>query len=185
MSISIRFNAARQRSQYGALVKSEPMGLEAFPALFSSAKLLNCRQAVTIISGSEVEAPLSEIEPIQLRPRHAGGQTLTRNLGSAKEHQPVVAFDRLELSEILRVYGRAVAAGEWRDYAIDLSHDKATFCVYRRTSEWPLYRIEKAPKLARRQGSFSVIAATGLIVKRGNDLTRVLDVFNKKLEAVD
>ena len=97
----------------------------------------------------------------------------------------VVAFDRPELNEILRVYGRAVAAGEWRDYAIDLGAEKATFCVYRRTSEWPLYRIEKAPKLARKQGSFSVIAATGLILKRGNDLKRVLEVFNKKLEAVE
>lgn len=89
-------------------------------------------------------------------------------------------FDRRELGVILAVYGRKVAAGEWRDYALDFGREKATFSVYRRSSEWPLYRIEKNPKNARRQGAYSVISATGLILKRGHDLERVLEVLEKR-----
>src|SRR5689334_16301144 len=88
--------------------------------------------------------------------------------------QPNVTFERRELDRILRLYGRMVAAGEWRDYAIDFLKDRAVFSVFRRTSEVPLYRIEKNPKLARRQGAYSVISATGLIVRRGHELDRVL-----------
>lgn len=128
---------------------------------------------------------MSEIEPIQLRPSSSGRTTPGRSSGIHHDQPGVVAFDRLELSDILGVYGRMVAAGEWRDYAIDLGSEKATFSVFRRASEWPLYRIEKAPKLARKQGSYSVIAATGLILKRGNDLRRILNVFDRKLAAVE
>jgi hypothetical protein len=78
---------------------------------------------------------------------------------------------------ILAVYGRKVAAGEWRDYAIDLGRDKAVFSVFRRASEVPLFRIEKAPKLARKQGAYSVVAPAGLILKRGHELARVLSVL--------
>jgi len=85
-----------------------------------------------------------------------------------------VTFSRRELKRILDLYGRKVAAGEWRDYAIDFLKDRAVFSVFRRTSEVPLYRIEKNPKLARRQGAYSVISATGLIVRRGHELDRVL-----------
>jgi hypothetical protein len=94
-------------------------------------------------------------------------------------------FDRSELTEIFRVYGRKVALGEWRDYALDMSAEKAVFSVYRRSSEWPLFRIEKSPRLARKQGTYSVVAATGLILKRGHDLARVLGVLDKALRAVD
>mgnify|MGYP001766751514 CR=1 FL=1 len=97
----------------------------------------------------------------------------------------VVSFDRRELQVILNLYGRKVADGEWRDYAIDFSAQKAVFSVYRRACETPLYRIEKDPKLARRQGAFSVVAATGLILKRGADLARVLSVLDRKLRLVD
>jgi hypothetical protein len=97
---------------------------------------------------------------------------------------PVVSFDRRELREILDLYGRKVAEGEWRDYAIDFSPAKAVFSIFRRTSEVPLYRIEKDPKLARKQGAFSVIAATGLILKRGSELKRVIDVLDKRLRLV-
>ena len=83
--------------------------------------------------------------------------------------------------EILDLYGRKVAAGEWRDYAIDFGREKAVFSVFRRASEVPLYRIEKNPRLARRQGAYSVIAATGLILKRGHDLGRVLGVLEKNI----
>jgi hypothetical protein len=96
----------------------------------------------------------------------------------------VVSFNRQELREILNLYGRKVAEGEWRDYGLDFTPQKAVFSIYRRTSEYPLYRIEKAPKLARRQGTYSVIAATGLILKRGHDLARVIAVLDKKLKVV-
>ncbi|KQT82240.1 DUF2794 domain-containing protein [Aurantimonas sp. Leaf443] len=95
---------------------------------------------------------------------------------------PFVSFDRRELSEILRVYGRMVAAGEWRDYAIDTLKERAVFSVFRRTSEMPLYRIEKDPRLARKQGAYSVVAAGGLIMKRGPDLSQVLKVFDRLLK---
>lgn len=88
-------------------------------------------------------------------------------------------FHRRELDAILRLYSRMVAEGEWRDYAIDHLRDRAVFSVFRRTSEVPLFRIEKIPKLARKQGAFCVIAAGGLIVKRGHDLSQVLKVFDK------
>lgn len=95
---------------------------------------------------------------------------------------PIVSFDRHELGEILRIYGRMVAAGEWRDYAIDTLKDRAVFSIFRRSSEMPLFRIEKNPKLARRQGAFSVHAAGGLVLKRGQDLAQVLKVFDKSLK---
>jgi len=95
-----------------------------------------------------------------------------------------VTFDRRELSELLNLYGRMVAAGEWRDYAIDFLKDKAQFSVYRRSSEVPLYRIVKDPALARKQGAYSVIAATGLVLKRGAELSRVLRVLDKRLSVV-
>ena len=108
-------------------------------------------------------------------------QTRT-NGGSAQPSH--VRFDRRELDRILNVYGRKVAEGEWRDYAIDFMKDRAVFSVYRRASEVALYRIEKDPKLARRQGAYSVISATGLILRRGHELERVLRVFDKKLSLV-
>lgn len=96
-----------------------------------------------------------------------------------------ISFNRDELSQILHVYGRMVASGEWRDYAIDALREKAVFSVYRRTSETPLYRIEKTPKLARRQGAYAVVSASGHVLKRGRDLGRVLRVFDKGLRLVD
>ena len=95
-----------------------------------------------------------------------------------------VTFDRRELNRIFNLYGRKVAAGEWRDYAIDFLRDRAVFSVFRRSSEVPLYRIEKSPKLARRQGAYSVISATGLIVRRGHELDRVLRSIDKPLSLV-
>ena len=90
-----------------------------------------------------------------------------------------MTFDRRELNRILSLYGRKVAAGEWRDYAIDFLKDRAVFSVFRRSSEVPIYRIEKNPKLARRQGAYSVVSATGLIVRRGHELDRVLRVLDR------
>src|SRR5438067_1411533 len=95
-----------------------------------------------------------------------------------------VTFNRPELSRILNLYGRMVADGEWRDYAIDFLKDRAVFSVFRRASEVPIYRIEKNPKLERRQGAYSVVTATGLILRRGHELERVLDAIDKSLRVV-
>ena len=108
--------------------------------------------------------------------------------GGAVSHQTSVpgkvTFSRRELDRILGLYGRMVAAGEWRDYAIDFLKDRAVFSVFRRSSEVPLYRIEKDPRLARKQGAYSVISATGLIVKRGHELDNVLRAVDKSLKLV-
>jgi hypothetical protein len=96
-----------------------------------------------------------------------------------------VSFERRELELILRLYGRMVAANEWRDYAIDHLSDRAVFSVFRRASEVPLYQIVKDPRLARRQGAFAVVAAGGRILKRGHELARVLGVFDSKLRLVE
>lgn len=91
-----------------------------------------------------------------------------------------VYFDRRELNAILSVYGQKVAEGEWRDYAIDFNPHFATFSIFRRSSEVPIYRVEKRPKLRLKQGAYSVITATGQILKRGHDLKQVLRVLDKK-----
>jgi hypothetical protein len=91
-----------------------------------------------------------------------------------------VFFERRELDGLLRFYGRMVAAGEWRDYALDALPDRAMFSVYRRSSEAPLYQITKTPGDARRQGAFSVRAMDGQILRRGNDLDQVLRVLEPR-----
>lgn len=92
-----------------------------------------------------------------------------------------VAFHRTELSVILSLYGRFVAAGEWRDYAINSLREVAVFSVFRRTAEQPLYRIEKRPKMAAKQGIYAVIGMDGRILRRGHDLRTVLRVLERKL----
>ncbi|MDS9946275.1 MAG: DUF2794 domain-containing protein [Planktomarina sp.] len=97
-----------------------------------------------------------------------------------------VAFHRLELAPILTLYGRMVAAGEWRDYGISCLREVAIFSVFKRTAENPLYRIEKRPKLRNKQGIYAVIGAEGQVLKRGQDLKSVLGVLERKLiRAVD
>src|ERR1700724_549595 len=120
---------------------------------------------------------LGETEPSDSH----GGEAATASPPAAA---PRVTFDRRELNRILGLYGRKVAAGEWRDYAIDFLRDRAVFSVFRRASEVPIYRIEKNPQLSRRQGVYSVISATGLILKRGHELERVLLVIDRKLAVV-
>lgn len=97
------------------------------------------------------------------------------------KHDQQVAFHRTELNVILSLYGRMVAAGEWRDYGISCLRDMAVFSVFRRTAENPLYRIEKRPKLRNRQGQYSVVGMDGQILKRGHDLRTVLRVLERKL----
>ncbi|MDJ1015487.1 MAG: DUF2794 domain-containing protein [Paracoccaceae bacterium] len=97
-----------------------------------------------------------------------------------------VSFDRRELSVILGVYGRMVAAGEWRDYGMSFLKDVAVFSIFRRSAEHPIYRIEKRPRLRNRQGMYTVIGMDGQILKRGQDLKVVLRVLERKLiRAVD
>src|ERR1044072_3170171 len=95
-----------------------------------------------------------------------------------------VTFNRLELNRILNLYGRMVADGEWRDYAIDFLKDRAVFSIFRRSSEVPIYRIEKDTRRARKQAAYSVIAASGQILRRGHELERVLLVIDRKLALV-
>ncbi|MGL4279804.1 MAG: DUF2794 domain-containing protein [Albidovulum sp.] len=92
-----------------------------------------------------------------------------------------VAFDRHELMAILGLYGRMVAAGEWRDYAMSFLREMAVFSVFRRAAENPLYRIEKHPRLRGRQGMYCVIGMDGQILKRGHELAGVLRVLERKL----
>ncbi|MGR6467620.1 DUF2794 domain-containing protein [Rhizobium sp. PAMB 3182] len=102
----------------------------------------------------------------------------------AKDSLPVT-FHRRELDLILRIYGRMVGEGEWRDYAIDHLKDRAVFSIFKRSGEMPLYRVEKNPKLATKQGAYSVINTDGRILKRGHELQQVLKVFDKVLKLVD
>jgi hypothetical protein len=130
--------------------------------------------------GGEVAGSAPRIPAGKFTLRQVNPTPVTANQGT----QSQVTFDRAELSRLFGLYGRKVAAGEWRDYAIDFLKDRAVFSVFRRACEVPLYRIEKNPRLARRQGTYSVISATGLIVRRGQELDRVLRALDKSLSLV-
>lgn len=97
---------------------------------------------------------------------------------------PAVSFDRQELTTILNLYGRMVAQGEWRDYAMDFLRERALFSIYRRASERPLFVIEKNPKLRNKQGQYMVLSQEGRILRRGQDLRAVLRVLEPKLALV-
>ncbi len=97
----------------------------------------------------------------------------------------VVSFDRAELGVILSLYGRMVAAGEWRDYAMSFQPELAVFSIFRRTAEVPLYRIEKRPKLRGRQGIYAVLGGEGQVLRRGHDLAAALRVLEKPLRPID
>lgn len=131
---------------------------------------------------------MSDIEPSKVKARDGQILELVRYSSTPAPGQrssgAVVTFNKQELSAILTVYGRMVAAGEWRDYALDFNREKAVFSVFRRTSETALVRIEKVPQLARKQGAFAVVSGAGLVLKRGQELERVLGVFDKKLRLV-
>ena len=111
----------------------------------------------------------------------------SRGSGGAREQEAArpgperpTTFDRNELLEILALYGRKVALGEWRDYAIEFGRETAVFAVFRRTSEVPLYRIEKTPMLSRRQGAYAVVTQGGAVLKRGHTLAQVLKVLVRR-----
>lgn len=115
-----------------------------------------------------------------LRPAATSSGTSAAHYGGSAH----VSFTRRELDRILSLYGRKVASGEWRDYAIDFLKDRAVFSIFRRASEVPIYRIEKDPRLARRQGAYSVITATGHVLRRGHELDRVLLAIDKPVRVV-
>ncbi len=105
---------------------------------------------------------------------------------SPAPRQVRVFFERRELVRLLSLYGRMVAAGEWRDYAIDGLSESAVFSVFERASENPLYRIEKRPGLARRQGAWAILGQGGMILKRGHELEQVLRFFDRgRFKVVD
>jgi hypothetical protein len=128
-----------------------------------------------IIIRAMAEEPIAFLRAVArpaARSASGGGQT-----GSER----AVRFDRRELNRILSIYGRMVAAGEWRDYAIDFLHDRAAFSIFRRSSEMPLYTVLKQPKMRTRQGEYAVVAAGGQVLKRGHDLANVLHILERKL----
>jgi hypothetical protein len=119
---------------------------------------------------------VSEADPQQgaalldfLTPGSGGGQP--------PRQKPFVGFDRHELNTILNLYGRKVASGEWRDYAMDFLKDRALFSIYKRSSERPIYVIEKNPKLRNRQGQYMVTSQDGRVLKRGQEIDNVLRVL--------
>ncbi len=123
--------------------------------------------------------------PVHLATLKPSGASTGVPSSASQPSPPVqVTFNRQELDRILNLYGRMVAAGEWRDYAIDFTREKAIFSIFRRTADVPIYRIEKDPRLARKQGAYAVVSQTGLILKRGPELVRVLAVLEKPLRAI-
>lgn len=92
-----------------------------------------------------------------------------------------IGFDRLELTRILDLYGRMVAAGHWRDYAIELGQDAAVFAAFRRSAERPEVRIEKRPALRAKQGMWSLVGEHGAVLKRGHELGPVLAPVERRL----
>ena len=130
--------------------------------------------------------PLAQPPSQTGRGRPIGLVGTDRTTVSAKPQKPApfVSFDRGELSKLLDVYGRKVAAGEWRDYAMDMLSDRALFSIYRRSSERPQFVIEKNPKLRNKQGMYSVTNAEGRVLRRGHDLVRVIQVLEPGLSLV-
>lgn len=108
------------------------------------------------------------------------------SLQSQKLQKPVelISFNRRDIDTLMQFYSARVGAGEWRDYAMDMLKDRAVFSVFTRASEVPIYTVHKMPKLAKRQGEWSLLNANGLILKRGNDLRQVLKVLDKKPKLV-
>jgi hypothetical protein len=97
----------------------------------------------------------------------------------------VVSFDRREFSMILGLYGRKVAQGEWRDYALDFLKDRAVFSIFARNAERPLFTIEKQPRLRNRQGQYLVTNQQGRVLKRGHELRLVLNVIEPHFAVVE
>ena len=150
------------------------------PSQFRGDVVVGLAPLVPAGKAASIQDKSSQVKLSQVKSGHAYSSPGTLSPISASQ----VTFDRAELNRLFGLYGRKVAAGEWRDYAIDFLKDRAVFSVFRRASEMPLYRIEKSPRLARRQGTYSLISATGLIIRRGQELDRVLRAIDKSLSVV-
>ena len=150
------------------------------PSQFRGDVVVGLAPLVPAGKAASIQDKSSQVKLSQVKSGHAYSSPGTLSPISASQ----VTFDRAELNRLFGLYGRKVAAGEWRDYAIDFLKDRAVFSVFRRASEMPLYRIEKNPRLARRQGTYSLISATGLIIRRGQELERVLRAIDKSLSVV-
>lgn len=129
-------------------------------------------------------APENPKAQISRRRKDPSGQPVSRIGPAPATGAEVISFDRDELRKIFNLYGRKVGDGEWRDYAIDFTPQKAVFSIYRRACEFALYRIEKYPRLARRPGAYAVITATGLILEHGHDLSHVIAALDRGLKLV-
>lgn len=125
-----------------------------------------------------------DVQQVQTASRDNSTVIDLREYKKNKDPLPVT-FHRRELDAILRIYGRMVGEGEWRDYAIDHLKEKAVFSVFKRSGEMPLFRIEKNPKLAAKQGAYCVMNTDGRILKRGHELPQVLKVFDKVLKLIE
>ncbi len=123
---------------------------------------------------------MSETEPIVSPRSTQSGKSSVVYIHQHNRIARQTSFNRHELRQILNVYCTRVAAGEWRDYAIDTLKERAVFSIFRHSSEVPLYRIEKCPKMARKQGIYWIINASGMILKRGHDLNQVLKAIDRK-----
>jgi len=135
---------------------------------------------------------MDDLEPAEESPRSHPrrsrkavlAQPVSRTGSPSGDVAEVISFDRDELRKIFNLYGRKVGDGEWRDYAIDFTPQKAVFSIYRRACEFALYRIEKYPRLARTHGAYAVITATGLVLKHGHDLSHVIAALDSGLRLV-
>jgi hypothetical protein len=142
------------------------------------------RHTVTVPSQTRCGDSMTDQPDLQASDGASNVVVDLRDYKSSRDPLPVT-FHRRELDAILWVYGRMVGEGEWRDYAIDHLRDRAVFSVFKRSGETPLYRIEKNPKLAAKQGAYSVINTHGTILKRGHELNQVLKVFDKVLRLIE
>ncbi len=134
---------------------------------------------------NDLEAAQEDPKPqTSRRGKGAFSQTFSRIGPAPAGAADVISFNRDELQKIFKLYGRKVGNGEWRDYAIDFTPQKAVFSIYRRACEFALYRIEKYPRLARQQGAYAVITATGLVLKHGHDLSHVIAALDSGLKLV-
>ena len=129
--------------------------------------------------GGVPASPFARDKPLAFRDDCPNLPSMSDAAEPQSESGPVF-FDRRELDRILRVYGRMVAAGEWRDYAMVGHRDVAEFAVFRRSGDAPLYRIEKRPALRLRQGQWAVIGEGGVVLRRGRELDQVLRVFDSR-----
>jgi hypothetical protein len=140
----------------------------------------DARQGLPIAAWGSILRPMVE-EPIAfLRASDRSAARTDFWSGEAQIRGGQERFDRRELAQILRVYGRMVAAGEWRDYAIDFLADRAVFSIFRHCGDLPLFTIEKQPALKDRQGQYAICAASGHVLKRGRELALVLRLFDRK-----